>query len=272
MLYYIKGFKKAWEVIMKNEMKRKMESGLPVVGTFFELGDPTVVECIGLSGMDFLIIDTEHGPFEVESTMNFVRAAELRNIEPLVRIKDHSRSSVLKMLDIGAKGLIIPNIETVEQVKNLVDYGKYYPLGRRGFAPTRCGGFGFVEHAVEDISEYFNLSNEETMIIPQCETKGCLDNIEQIVSIKGVDGIFVGPYDLSIALGIPAQFTNPIFIESIDRILKACKTAGKYALIFSGSVSTARKYLKDGFNGIAYSMDTNILINALSNCVNEIKS
>jgi len=256
---------------MKNELKIKMENGFPVIGTFFELGDPTAVECLGLSGMDFLVIDTEHGPFDVESTMNLVRAAELRSVEPLVRIKDHTRASVLKMLDIGAKGLIIPNIETVEQVKEIVDYGKYYPVGHRGFAPTRCGGYGFVEHAVEDINEYFKMSNNETMIIPQCETKKCLENIEQIVSIDGVDGIFIGPYDLSIALGIPAQFSNPTFVQSIDRILKACKDAGKFAFIFCGSVDTARKYIKDGFNGIAYSLDTNIFINALKNHIKQIK-
>ncbi|MEA4848846.1 MAG: aldolase/citrate lyase family protein, partial [Clostridiaceae bacterium] len=85
---------------MKNEMKRKMESGFPVVGTFFELGSATAVECLGMTGLDFLIIDTEHGPFDVESAMDFIRAAELRGIEPLVRVKDHSRASVLKMLDV----------------------------------------------------------------------------------------------------------------------------------------------------------------------------
>jgi len=256
---------------MKNEVKSKMESGLPVIGTFFELGDAAAVECIGLSGMDFLIIDTEHGPFDVESAMDFIRAAELRGIEPFVRIKDHTRSSVLKMLDVGAKGLIIPNIETVEQVKKLVEYGKYYPVGRLGFAPTRCGGYGFVEHAAGNLEEYFSLANNETMIIPQCETKGCLDNIEEIVSIEGVDGIFVGPYDLSIALGMPAQFSNPVFTESVDRILNACKAAGKSIFIFSGSVEAARKYIKDGFNGIAYSLDTNILVSALKDCVRQIK-
>jgi 2-keto-3-deoxy-L-rhamnonate aldolase RhmA len=224
-----------------------------------------------LAGLDFLIIDTEHGPFEVESTMDFIRAAELRGIEPLVRVKDHSRSSVLKMLDIGAKGLIIPNIETVEQVKKLVEYGKYYPVGRRGFAPTRCGGYGFVEHAVENIEEYFSLANNETMIIPQCETKGCLDNIEEVVSIEGVDGIFIGPYDLSIALGMPAQFTDPKFLASVDRILKACKNAGKFAFIFSGSIDSSKKYLKDGFDGVAYSLDTGILVNAYRDCVKQIR-
>ncbi len=256
---------------MKNEMKRKMESGFPVVGTFFELGSATAVECLGMTGLDFLIIDTEHGPFNVESAMDFIRAAELRGIEPLVRVKDHSRASVLKMLDVGAMGLIIPNIETVEQVKKLVEYGKYYPTGRRGFANTRCGGYGFAEHASGNIDEYFSLANNETLIIPQCETKGCLDNIEEIVSIEGVDGIFVGPYDLSIALGMPAQFGDPKFLAAVDRILKACKDAGKFSLIFGGSIEISKKYIKDGFNGVAYTMDTDILVNAYRDRVKQIK-
>ena len=248
-----------------------MGKGLPVLGTFFELGSATAMECIGLTGMDFVIIDTEHGPFDVESAMDFIRAAELRNIEPFVRVKDHSRASVLKMLDVGAMGLIIPNIETVEQVKGLVEYGKYYPVGRRGFAPTRCGGYGFVEHAAENMEEYFRLANNETLIIPQCETKGCLDNIEEIVSIEGVDGIFVGPYDLSIALGIPMQFANPILVSAIDRILKVCKDAGKFSFIFSGSIDLAKKYLNDGFDAVTYGLDTSILVNAYRDCVKQIK-
>lgn len=256
---------------MKNSMKEKMKNGLPVVGTFFELGGATAVECLGLAGLDFLVIDTEHGPFDVESAMDLIRAATLRGIEPLVRIKDHTRPSVLKMLDIGAMGLIVPFIKTVEQVKELVEYGKYYPLGRRGYSATRCGGFGFDEHASGTISEYFSISNNETMIIPQCETKGCLDNIEEIVSIEGIDGIFIGPYDLSIALDMPAQFSDPKFLAAIDRIFKACKSAGKFVLIYSGSADSAKKYLKDGFNGVAYNLDASILINAYKNDVKQIK-
>ena len=118
---------------MKNLLKEKMIKGEKVVGTFFELGGNTAIECLGLSGLDFLIIDTEHGPFDIESSMDFIRTAELRNITPFARIKDISRTSVLKMLDIGAKGLIVPCVETALEVKNLVEWAKYYPLGKRGF-------------------------------------------------------------------------------------------------------------------------------------------
>jgi 4-hydroxy-2-oxoheptanedioate aldolase len=255
---------------MKNILKEKMERGVPVLGTFFELGSATAVECLGLAGLDFLIIDTEHGPFEVESTMDFVRAAILRGIDPMVRVKDHTRASILKMLDIGATGLIIPCVETVEQVKKIVEYGKFYPLGRRGVAMTRDGGFGFDEHASGNINEYFRIANNETLIIPQCETKGCLDNIEEIASIEGVDGIFIGPYDLSIALGKPAQFSDLEFTAAIDRILKACKDAGKFAFIYGNSVDASKKYFKDGFNGVAFEMDVISLIKAYKSLICQI--
>ena len=255
---------------MKNSIKTTMQNGEKILGTFFEIGGSTAVECLGLAGLDFLIIDTEHGPFDVESAMDFMRAAELRKITPLVRVKDTSRPSILKMLDIGAKGLIIPCVHTVEEVKKLVEYGKYFPLGQRGFAPARSAGFGFEPFA-KDIADYFETCNRETMIIPQCETLDCLDNIEEIAAIEGVDGIFIGPYDLSVALGKPAQFGDPDMINAVARVLKACKKAGKFSFIYAGKPEQAQKHFADGFDGVAYSMDSIVYINAFRQLINELK-
>src|SRR5690554_6154691 len=215
---------------MKNLLKEKIKNGNQAIGTFFELGGSTAVECLGISGLDFFIIDTEHGPFDVESSMDFIRTAELSSITPLVKIKDVSRPSVLKMLDIGAKGLIVPCVENIEQVKNLVEWAKYYPLGKRGFFTARPAGYGYKDF-VKNIDNYFKVCNEETLLIPQCETIGCLENIEEIAKLEGVDGIFIGPYDLSIAMGKPSQFDDPAFLNAITRILKACKDANKFSFI-----------------------------------------
>ncbi len=255
---------------MKNLVKEKMLNNEKVVGTFFELGGNSAVECLGLSGLDFFIIDTEHGPLDIESSMDFIRTAELRNITPFARIKEISRSSVLKMLDIGAKGLIVPCIETVDQVKKLVEWGKYYPVGKRGFFMARPSGYGY-ENFAQNVNEYFKICNEETLLIPQCETIGCLENIEEIVNIEGVDGIFVGPYDLSIGMGKPAQFDDPEFINAVDRVIKACKDAGKFSFIYTGDNAVARKYLSDGFDGVAVNMDASIYINAYKSLVKEVK-
>jgi 4-hydroxy-2-oxoheptanedioate aldolase len=255
---------------LNNKVKDKLERGESVLGTFFEMGGGSAVECLGISGLDFLVIDTEHGPFDVESSMDFIRAAELKGITPFVRVKDFARSSILKMLDIGAKALIIPCVNTVDEVKKIVEYGKYYPVGERGFFYGRAASYGYDESA-SDVNRYFQTCNRETMLIPQCETTGCLENIEEIVNIEGVDGIFIGPYDLSIAMGKPAQFKDPEFTDAVEQILKACRGAGKPAFIFSANSKTARKYLDDGFNGVALSTDVSVYINAFKSIIEDIK-
>jgi len=255
---------------MENTMRKKLLNGQQVIGTFFESGTASMAECLGLAGMDFLIIDTEHGPFDVESAMDFVRAADLRGITPLARIKDCTRPSVLKMLDIGVQGLIIPCINTVDEVKKLVEYGKYYPKGLRGFAFGREAGWGFADFA-RDVPSYFATCNRETMIIPQCETSGCLAQIEEVVAVDGVDGIFVGPYDLSVALGKPAVFNTPEFLAALERILKACKAAGKPCLIYAADVAGARARLAQGFDGIAYSMDTIVYIETFKKLLADLR-
>ncbi|HHT50103.1 MAG TPA: hypothetical protein GXZ78_01335 [Eubacteriaceae bacterium] len=255
---------------MKNLLKEKIKNGNQAIGTFFELGGSTAVECLGISGLDFFIIDTEHGPFDVESSMDFIRTAELSSITPLVRIKDVSRPSVLKMLDIGAKGLIVPCVETIQQVKNLVEWAKYYPLGRRGFFTARPAGYGYKDF-VQNLDNYFKICNQETLLIPQCETLGCLENIETIVNMEGVDGIFIGPFDLSIALGKPAKFNDSEFLQAIDRILAACKNAGKLSFTFAINKDSAKDYLNKGFDGVAYNMDASILIDAYKTLINDLR-
>lgn len=257
---------------MKNKMKAKMEQGRAVIGTFCGLNSTLAIECLGLSGLDFLIIDTEHGPADVESAMNCILAAETRGITPLVRVKNHSRDSILKMLDIGAQGLVVPCLERVEEVREIVKFGKYYPVGQRGVAMARCGGFGFADFASGDLEEYFEVCNRETMLIPQCETRGFLENIEEICLIEGIDGIFIGPYDLSVALGKPAQFNTPEFRAALKRIYKAAKDAGKFIFIHTTTIEQAKQYLEDGYNGITYNQDVVVLTNSYQEAVNKIKA
>ncbi|MFC2663000.1 MAG: HpcH/HpaI aldolase/citrate lyase family protein, partial [Eubacterium sp.] len=203
---------------MQNLLKEKIEKGEKAVGTFFELGSTIAAECLALGGMDYIIIDTEHGPFETESVMEYVCAAQRRNMTPLVRVKDASRAAILKNLDVGAMGLIIPDVRSVDEVKQIIRYGKYYPQGERGVAFARGCGYGFSEPM--PIKEYFQDANQNTMLIPQCETRECLDCIEDVVSLDGVDGIFIGPFDLSTALGKPGEFEDPEVKSAIARILK----------------------------------------------------
>ena len=246
---------------MNNHLLERAAQGRPALGTFYELGGIAAAECLGIAGLDFMIVDTEHGPYDVESALTAITAASRRNCALLVRVKDVTRPSVLKMLDVGARGLIVPDVRSVEDVRLLVEYAKYYPLGRRGFAPTLASGYGFDPEAA-DVEAYFARCNRQTLLIPQCETLEALEHIEEITAMDGVDGIFVGPYDLSVALGRPAQMDNPALVAAIERVLAACKANGKLSMIYAGDAAASARLLRQGFDCVACGMDSILLIQA----------
>ncbi len=248
--------------MIKNTMREKILKGEIVTGAFSGLGSLAIVESMGLAGLDFVIIDTEHGPADVESTLPLILAAENRNITPIVRVKDTSRSSVLKMLDIGAMGLLVPFVKSVDEVKRVIEYGKYPPVGQRGFGPGRISGFGALP-GFSGPADYFETCNRETMIIPQCETVEAVECIEDIAELEGVAGIFVGPYDLSVALGIPLQFDDPKFISAVERTVKAFRKAGKFCLTIATMGAMARDNFIKGFHGSAF-YDISLLLETFS--------
>lgn len=257
---------------LKNLLREKMLEGQPTVGTFHEFSSPAALEIEAYGGMDYVIIDSEHGPVDVETAQSLVRTAKLAGTTPLVRVKDGQRNSILKMFDIGAMGLIVPNIRTIDEVKELVSYGKYHPLGKRGVAPTAGSHYWTQEYTSHGVEHYFEIANREQLIIPQCETKECLEDIENIAKVDGIDGIFVGPYDLSVEMGMPGDFGNPEFVKAIDRILKACQDAGIFSFIFVPDLKTAKERLDQGYQSVAYSLDTGIFYSAVKNLVQEIKN
>ena len=247
---------------MKNLTREKMLAGEKTLGIFMELGTATSAECLGLGGMDYLIIDTEHGPFDPLAALDFIRAARLYNITPFARVQEISRSAILKLLDVGAQGLVIPCVNTVAEAETIVSCGKYMPLGRRGVANSAGSGFWYEDYATRGMPHYFEFSNRESMLIPQCETLGCLEHLEEIVAIEGIDGIFVGPYDLSTAMGIPGQFDKPEFQEALRHIQAVCAEAKKPSLIYAGTEEAARADFAMGYDSVAYGMDATILVNA----------
>ena len=256
---------------MKNTLKEKLARKEKPIGTFFELGSPSVVEALGRTGLDFVILDNEHGPFEAESTRDFARAAENVGLTALARVREVSRPAILKLLDIGVQGVIVPDVHTVEEVQKLVDYTKYYPTGKRGFCPSRKDGWGFDEMAQQSVLGQMAYWNREILLIPQCETVGALEHIEEIVSMEGVDGIFVGPFDLSISMGIPGQFEKPEFQEALARVHQACQDAGKFSMIFTGNAAAVAEHFNAGFDSVAFGLDAALLVNAYRSALAEIK-
>ena len=206
---------------MENRLSDKKAQGIPSYGTFTQLKSAAAIENIACAPFDFVVIDTEHQAIGNDLMASAVASAQGAGLTPLVRICEISRRAVLHALDAGAAGLIVPAVKTAEEVRQLVAYAKFAPLGNRGYQPTRDCRWG-SSSSFSPVS-YMEEANRKTLLIPQCETRECLEHIEEIASIDGVDGIFIGPLDLSIALGCPLQLDSPVMAHAIERILKACR-------------------------------------------------
>ena len=256
---------------MENILRKKIAEGIQPIGTFLELGSSAVVEALGQTGLDFVIIDNEHAPYEAESTANFIRAALLHGLCPMARARELSRPAILKLLDVGAQGIVVPDIHTLDQVKELVGYAKFAPIGQRGFCPTRKDGWGFQYPATAGVAVNMEYCNQETLLFPQCETVGALSCIEEIAALDGVDGVFIGPFDLSISMGIPGQFDHPDFQAALERIKKACHDAGKLCIYFTGSEETVKSSLAQGYDMIGYNLDAAMLITAYRDALARIR-
>ena len=249
---------------MDNLLKDMLEQNKKTVGTFFSMGSSEAVEALGIAGMDYVILDKEHGPYGVETVQQYIRAAERRNITPLVRVKDFTRPSILKVLDVGARGIIIPMIRSKKEVEKVVEFAKYYPQGRRGVAFTRSSSYGDVK----SLEDYFKEANEKTLVLPQCETRECVENIHDILNTEGGDGIFIGPYDLSQAFGKPGRVSDPEIQDIIDKVLAACKEHNKYSFIYAPDKETASDYFKRGFDSVAIGMDILLYIETFRDIAN----
>lgn len=258
---------------MINNFLEKTRNGKFTVGTFFEFGHAAVAEVMGMTNLDYFIIDCEHGPYDIESAADVIRAAEgISNckVTPFARAKDSSRPSILKLLDVGAKGIIIPHVSSVEEAKKIVEYGKYKPIGDRGVAVSRSVKYGFDSTTQNGTEIWFKECNEKELLIPQCETMGCLEHIEEIMALDGIDGIFVGPYDLSTAMGIPTEFDNPKFIAAIERIIKAVKANGKFAICYVDTPELAAVRKKMGYDSVTIRLDSEVYFTALNKMVDEV--
>jgi 4-hydroxy-2-oxoheptanedioate aldolase len=250
---------------MKNTTKEKFLNGKQTFGTFIHSGSTLCAEAVGLAGLDYVVLDTEHSPFGEDVAVDFVRTAKLRGFSPLVRVKDSNRSSILRMLDIGMEGIIVPNVNSVDEVKELIGYSKYYPVGSRGFAFGRGAGYGHEPFAADKL-EYCKICNREQLLIPQCETIGSLESIEEIVALEGVDGILIGPSDLSISLGNPFVFDDK-HQAAVARVLKACKEAKKICFTFATTTETSKVAFEQGFDSVIQGTELGMLIDSFKNTI-----
>ena len=243
-----------------NRIQEKYNNGEISVGTITHLKSLPAIEAIGGCGFDYIFIDQEHCTVDADSMYQYLVAAAAARITPIVRVNEAARSPILRALDAGAMGIVVPCLESVEQVKEMIAYAKFAPLGDRGYCPTRDGLWGESAEYAGGLTGYMDIANRDVMLIPQCETLGVLENIETITALEGVDCIMVGPFDLSIAMGLPGRFDDPAFKEAVARIVAACKKAHIPCMNFCGDPESANRAVESGFDSILYGLDIAAMI------------
>lgn len=240
---------------MQNRIRKAIQEKGCAVGTFMELATPAIVENLSSCGLDYILIDTEHGTYDLKDVSDLIRAADSKGISPVVRVSEPTHREIQHAADEGAEGIIIPYLREVGDFRKAAQLGKFPPIGSRGYAWGRGSCYGNDAWSSGTSEDYMAASNEKLLLIPQCETIEALENIEEIAQIEGIDGIFIGPWDLSVCMGIPKQFDAPVFQAAVRRILKACKDAGKISIIYTNTVEESRKYLAMGFDAVCNTAD-----------------
>lgn len=246
-------------IIATNQMKKMLEQGKSVVGTMVvEIRQPSVMQLLANAGFDFVIIDNEHGAFNLETIADLSRTARYLNLPCLVRVPDLAYPYLAQVLDAGALGIMLPRIYGAEQVRQAVQMMKFPPMGRRGNALSR----GYTNFKSGSPPEAMAECNRQTMLIAQIETREAIENIEEIVATPGVDVALVGPNDLSIALGVGGQLDAPVLHRAIETTLVACQKHGVYPAIHMNELDKAIYWAKKGMRVLSTDSETGFMVKA----------
>lgn len=250
-------------------MKDRLAHGDLVLGTMIsEMRNPNVAHLLALAGFEFVIIDNEHGSYSDESVSDIIAGARGAGMPVIVRIAEIRRETILKPLDAGAAGLLVPQVNTPEEAAEVVRHAKYPPQGQRGAALRRPHSlFGRV-----DAAAYLAQANRETFIAVQAETRQAIESIDAIAAVEGVDCVFSGPFDLSVDLGIPGQLAHPEEVAAMERMIEGCRAQGKVAGTLMFDAPMLRTWINKGMRFVVYSGDMAMLADSAVKAVAELKS
>lgn len=241
----------------KNVVKERLKAGQPVFGSFLNFYSPNVVEMLGYCGLDFVIVDAEHGSMSPRDCEEMVRAADVVGLTPIIRVAENTQQNILRYLDTGALGVQMPMINSRADAELAVRSVKYYPEGRRGLAGTRAAKYGLVE----PLSEYVQQANAETLLITHVETVQALETLPEVLEVPGIDVVFIGPTDLSQAMGYPGRPQEAPVQAAIDRTIRQVLDSGKIVGTIVGNGDQARRLVD---KGVLYLATTAITLLAAS--------
>jgi 2-dehydro-3-deoxyglucarate aldolase/4-hydroxy-2-oxoheptanedioate aldolase len=235
-------------------LAQTIRGGATTVGTFISLGSAAATEVCALAGFDWLLVDLEHGSGTETALLGQITAAAVHDIPVIVRTESFERIRAGRALDMGAAGIMLPRIDTPEQASDAIADLKYPPHGRRGVANyNRSRQFTLDTRSLTDV-------DDEVVAIVQIETLPALRDVQSIAACSGADVLFVGPYDLTAALGIYGQLDSSVLHDALDAILAAARRSGIATGILAGNLAAAQRYVDRGFNFITVASDATLML------------
>lgn len=260
-------------MLKENTLLKKITQKQAVFGLFCSIPSPSAIEIIGEAGFDFVIIDTEHVMINPETLENIIRAAEGFDLTPLVRVSDFNSKMMLKILDAGAQGIVLPMVEYGEQVQQCIEACKYYPEGKRSLNAGRPGAFGrsyaFGERGLVD---YMAFANQQIMVIPMIESQLGVANIQSIASVEGISFVLEGAADLSQSLGVPWQIENKVVQHALLHVVDTCKALNVPYSAIPRQASEQQYWVNLGINIFVLGDERGIAFRALSSRLTQAQS
>jgi 4-hydroxy-2-oxoheptanedioate aldolase len=226
-----------------NTTKRKLDAGETVFGIFVGIPSPRVVELCGIAGFDYVVIDAEHGPIDLGVCEEMVRAAEAVKMTPVVRVPSHDPKVILRFLEVGAQGVMAPQVNSVRDAQAIIDATKYAPIGKRGLGPGRSAMYGLGE----PLREYAPNENAEMLVIVQLENIAAAEELDQMVQIPEIDAFEIGTADLSASMGYPGQSNRPDVQEVVARFEAAVLGANRVIGDTANDADAARDLWDRGY-------------------------
>lgn len=239
--------------MQNNSLKDKLTRGKTAIGTWCEVPSPELVNIIAKAGLDFVIIDMEHGSMDFTTASRMITAAEVEGCSSIVRVPGNNESDILRSLEIAPSGIIVPHIESEKDRVEAVENMKFSPIGNRSLNPyTRAGGYQNSPH-------YAEKQNKNVLLSLVVESKKGVENIEEIIDNKNVDIVYIGTYDLSVALGKNGDIENPVVVETLRKLVKITKSKKKIAGTMFHNPKEFKIFKKIGVQFLCYKVDTSVI-------------